>query len=110
MKDFLKKAEHKYDKVSFIYEDDGQEKNFELPDTDLTPEEIIISKETIEQTYGYIECLSEEQRQVIYLKYHHGYKNKEIAQVLGIPETNVSSRLNRAKAALQKMREEKNNE
>lgn len=108
VKDFLKKAEHRYDKVSFIYEDEGEDKSYELPDSDLNPEEIIINKETIEQAYGYIECLSEEQRQVIYLKYHHGYKNKEIAQVLGISETNVSSRLNRAKATLQKLRKEKN--
>lgn len=110
VKDFLKKAEHRYDKVSFVYEAEGEDRSYEFPDSDLNPEEIVINRETVEQTYGYIECLSEEQRQVIYLKYHHGYKNKEIAQVLGIPETNVSSRLNRAKAALQKLREEKNDE
>lgn len=108
VKDYLKKAEHRYKKVSFVYEEDSEEKSYELPDTDMTPEEIVISKETIEQTHICIEQLSEEQRQIIYLKYYHGYKNKEIAQVLGISETNVSSRLNRAKAALRKMRKEKN--
>lgn len=105
VKDYLKRAEHKYKKMSLAYEDEGEEKIYDIPDTEPTPEEFVIKMETVKNTAGYIDRLTEEQRQVILLKYQYGYRNKDIAQALCIPETNVSSRLNRAKSALKKMME-----
>lgn len=105
VKDYLKRAEHRYKKLSLVYEEEGEEKIYDIPDTGPTPEEFVIKMETVKNTAGYIDRLTEEQRQVILLKYQYGYRNKEIAQVLCIPVTNVSSRLDRAKSALKKMME-----
>lgn len=106
VKDYLKRAEHRYKKLSLAYEDEeGEEKIYDIPDTEPTPEEFVIKMETVKNTAGYIDRLTEEQRQVILLKYRYGYRNKEIAQALCIPVTNVSSRLDRAKSALKKMME-----
>ena len=40
-------------------------------------------------------------RQVLLLKYHHGYTAKEIAKMLGLTPANVASLLQRAKARLE---------
>ena len=40
-------------------------------------------------------------RQVLLLKYHHGYTIKEIAKMLGMTQSSVASTLNRAKAKLE---------
>jgi RNA polymerase sigma-70 factor (ECF subfamily) len=37
---------------------------------------------------------------VLVLRHYHGYSNREIAQILGIPERTVASRLARAKRRL----------
>lgn len=109
VRDYLKKAEHRYGRLPLICENDGDEELLDFPDTAPTPEEIVINEETVRQIAWYIDQLTEDQRQVVLLKYQYGYKNKEIAQVLGISESNVGSRLNRAKAALNKIRKEKIN-
>ena len=66
-------------------------------------EEIVITKELIRETAKYIDSLPTAQRDVIILKYRLGMKEKEIAEVLGISETAVSSRILRAKDGLRKM-------
>ena len=43
-----------------------------------------------------------EQAAVIVLRHHHGYTNREIARVLGVPESTVAFRLARAKERLRK--------
>lgn len=42
-----------------------------------------------------------EQAQLIVLRYHHGYSNRELAAALGVPETTLGSRLTVARRALQ---------
>ena len=44
--------------------------------------------------------LPERDKQVILLRYYQQFKIAEIAQILGVPESNISSRLFRAKARL----------
>lgn len=109
VKDFLKKAEHRYEKVPLSYDAEGETQVYDIPDMSNNPEEIIINREKIIDTSYFIDKLPEGQRQVILLKYHYGYKNKEIAQVLNISPSNVSSRLERAKEALYKMMQEEQN-
>ena len=46
--------------------------------------------------------LPEQQRDVLLLKYHHGYNNDEIAALLGMSRENVKKTLQRAKSRLEK--------
>ncbi len=46
--------------------------------------------------------LTEEDRQIVYLRFHEGYRNKEIADELGINESTIASRLSRS---LKRLRE-----
>ena len=102
--------EHGYD-VIFYYivgtkdiETIKQEvKEYEIPDDQDTPEEIIINMDIRERLGKYIGLLPDSQREVILLKYYHNKKDKEIAEILNIDESAVSSRLNRAKAKLREM-------
>lgn len=65
-------------------------------------EEIVINKERIRKTASFIDSLPEPQRDVILMKYRLGMKEREIAQILGISETAVSSRILRAKEGLRR--------
>ena len=77
----------------------------DIADESANVEEIVIRKETIERTADYIDSLPEAQRDVIIMKYRLGMREKEIASVLGISETAVSSRVLRAKDGLRRMME-----
>ncbi len=107
VKDFLKKAEHRYSRVSLYCDDPADDTSFELPDSAPTPEEVLLDEESARQFAEILDALKEDWRQILLLKYQYGYKNKEIAQVLGISESNVSARLNRAKSAFAKLWEDK---
>lgn len=50
-----------------------------------------------------IKNLDEKYRNVLLLKYIYGYSLKEISEMLGITETNVSTRLDRGRKTLKKM-------
>ena len=88
-----------------IFDMDGEEIYGDIADESANVEEIVIRKETIERTADYIDSLPETQRDVIIMKYRLGMREKEIASVLGISETAVSSRVLRAKDGLRKMME-----
>jgi len=105
VKDFLKKREHKYHKIPLTYEADGEELTLEIPDISSLPDEIVIDKDSIERMAAYIDDLSEEQRHTFLLRYHYGYTNREIAKILHISESNVGSKLYRAKQTLKKKME-----
>lgn len=47
-----------------------------------------------------IAALPEQSRYILYLKYRHGYTNKEIASALRISEANAVKRIQRAKDKL----------
>ena len=55
---------------------------------------------------GCILKLPPRQRQIIVLKYHHGYELKDIAKMLGITYTNALAIDNRAKKKLKALCEE----
>ncbi len=84
-----------------IYFDDG-ERVHDIPDSSPTVEEIVISRETVRRTSDFIDALPEPQRDVIIMKYRLNLREREIANMLGISETAVSSRIGRAKESLRK--------
>lgn len=107
-RDLLRKrnAEKKHLAEPYL-DDDGEPMFPDVADPGASVEEIVINKERINKTRSYIDSLPETQRDVIIMKYRLGMKEKEIARILGISETAVSSRIMRAKSGLErKIREE----
>jgi len=101
--DFLRKQSRRISPSSLSYEDEEEVKEYEVPDDEDIPEDIVIRKDVQERVGKYVGLLPDTQREVIILKYYHHKKDKEIAEILNIDESAVSSRVNRAKAKLRKM-------
>ncbi len=101
--DFLRKKARRIKAGTLTYEDEDEVKEYEIPDDQDTPEEVIIKKDIEERLGKYVGLLPDPQREVIMLKYYYSKKDKEIAEILNIDESAVSSRLNRAKAKLREM-------
>ncbi|OGS71026.1 MAG: hypothetical protein A2Y96_02320 [Firmicutes bacterium RBG_13_65_8] len=72
------------------------------PATSGNPEEAAIDEETRAQVRGLVAGLPDLQREVVLLKYSGGLRNTEIAPVMGMTPTAVSSLLHRT---TQKLRE-----
>ncbi|MBE6560564.1 MAG: sigma-70 family RNA polymerase sigma factor [Ruminococcaceae bacterium] len=109
-KDHLRRRKSRVQTIPLIYEDDDGEKDFVIPDYTQNPEEQTVAKEALKQLAAYVDQLPDTQRDVIEMRYKYGMSESEIAQALSISESAVSSRLNRAKNSLQKMRREKEDE
>ncbi len=73
-----------------------------IPDPDGDVLDKVVHDETVRQTAALIDSLPEAQRDVIILKYRYDMREKEIASLLGISETAVSSRVLRAKERIKK--------
>lgn len=104
VKDHLRKRKSRVKTISLTYEDEDDEKQFEIPDYSQNPEVLVISDEALQQLVYYIDQLPDTQRDVIEMRYKFGMSEADIAKALSISETAVSSRINRAKNALEKMR------
>ena len=78
----------------------------EIPDESAIPENVVLNEERSRRIASYIDRLSDEQHDVILLKYYHNMSIRTIAERLKISETAVNARLARAKAALKKMMKE----
>ena len=102
-KDFLKRRSNRLHLPLFYTNDDEEETELSLPDDAPLPDEVVIRRETVDRTAAAIDALPETQRHAVLLKYRYGYTDREIAKILCISETAVSSRLNRAREALKKL-------
>ena len=94
------------DALAAAGDEDGDSPAWEIPDDSAIPENIVLSEERSRQIASYIDRLSDEQHDVILLKYYHNMSIRTIAERLKISETAVNARLTRAKAALKKMMKE----
>ena len=79
----------------------------ELHFTLATPEQETIMKDSEAQLVRLIQSLSPIMSEILEYKYILDYSNKEIAELLGLPVTTVSSRIDRAKKALREKLEER---
>jgi len=70
---------------------------------DRNPEDSLLKKEIVERLAIYITQMSPETRQVLEYRFIEGYRNTEIAEILGISQSAVSSRLDRGKVQLKKL-------
>jgi len=77
-----------------------------ITDPELNPEDALLKKESVDKLAALIKQLSVNTRQVLEYRYIEGYSNIEIASILSISQTAVSSRIDRGKAQLRKLLEE----
>ena len=83
-------------------DEDGDLIPHTIPDPDGDVLDKVVRDETVRETAALIDSLPEAQRDVIVLKYRYDMREKEIARLLGISETAVSSRIMRAKERIKK--------
>ena len=98
--DFFRKKKKQVKIIDIIYDDDGEENEYEAADDSPLPDEIVISKERAMNLGRCIDSLSEKQRHIILLRYYYGLSEKEIADLMSMSESAVSSCVDRAKKSL----------
>lgn len=76
-----------------------------LPARESLPEDAAIAREEGEAMAGYLEELEEKYRNLLILRYYHGYQNKDIAQLLGMSQTQVALGIYRGKQKLRQRME-----
>ncbi len=105
--DFLRKRSRQVPQIPLAYiNTDGEETELELEDQDMVLDDIVLKKEAYQILGKGIDALSEEERHLIQLKYRYRMTNKEIAAVLHIAESTVSTRLKKVKETLKIYMEE----
>ena len=72
------------------------EEVFEPASEEISPEEKIIRKEELEMLDTYLRELSQQEREIISLKFGAELSNRQIAKMLGLSESNVGTKLYRA--------------
>lgn len=103
--DYLRKKKRNVHTSPLSYDDDGTRKEYDIADFAFAPDRIVIDRERAEQVGAYIDSLSEKQRHVILMRYKYGMSEKEIAKIMFMTETAVSSCINRAKKTLRERME-----
>lgn len=76
---------------------------FELQSEDTGPMEATLRADQQEAVRAAIQELPDEQREVLILVFYHQLSGPEVAEVLGISQGTVKSRLHRAKTALKRI-------
>lgn len=100
--DFLRSKKRRPTVSLTMETDEEDEQTVELPDDRPTPEEAAISKEERENLQLAMQSIEPEQRQILTLRVVNDLSYTDIAQVLGIREGTVKSRLSRARESLRK--------
>lgn len=87
---------------------DGEEQSAQVHDDQQNrPDQTVIRKELSELLLAVLAQLADEQREVIIMKEYEGLKFREIAEILGISENTVKSRLYYGFKHLKKILEQK---
>ena len=71
-----------------------------IKETTLSAEDIVVSEENIKAVMRAIDSLGEKSREVCRMKFVHGYRDNEIAEILDIAPGTVRSRINYARKIL----------
>ena len=101
--DYLRRQDRRSCEVPMAFDLGDEETERDFPDPSPTPDECAIGAEEAETLARYINRLTEEQRQVLWMKYYRGMNNRQIAKKIGIDESAVGSRLRRALTAIRRM-------
>ncbi|MEK7812122.1 MAG: sigma-70 family RNA polymerase sigma factor [Candidatus Desantisbacteria bacterium] len=100
-KDVLKKK-----KLATVSTDDPlkvkeNEISYDIPDTSLNPEKMIVQKETMREMFEAINSLPGKYQEVITLRHIQDLSYEEIAEILYLSVSNVKTRIHRARKILQ---------
>lgn len=102
--DFLRKEKRRRGLgVVSLSTDDDPDRVLDIPDQRFTPQGQLERQELQEAVHRGLAQLSDEHRQVLVLRELNGLSYTEIAQVLGLEEGTVKSRIFRARLALRKI-------
>ena len=85
------------------------EEAIEIPSVDSSPGEKLERKVELQALQVYLAELSEEEREIIQLKFGAELNNRQIAKMLGLSETNIGTRLYRTVRKLRNSFGESNN-
>ena len=83
--------------------EDAQPLNTQIPDTALTPDARVQSRETSEAVHLALQKLSPELREAVILRDLQDMDYREIAAILKVPEGTVKSRINRGRTELARL-------
>jgi RNA polymerase sigma-70 factor (ECF subfamily) len=72
------------------------EETFDIASEEISPEEKATRKEELQRLGTYLEELSQQEREIISLEFGAGLNSRQIAQILGLSESNVGTKLYRA--------------
>ncbi len=86
-----------------VENEDGEEFELALPDEGPLPMELLESRERRQAIVKAIDALPEHHRSVILLREMDGMSYQDIAQIMGLTEGTVKSRINRARARLRQL-------
>ena len=101
--DFLRKEKRRSTlSMTVSLDDDGEQQQADLPDERFSPHVEAERRERQEILRAGLATLSEEHRKVLILRELEGLSYGEIAQILGLEEGTVKSRIARARLALRK--------
>ena len=101
--DFLRKEKRRSTlSMTVSLDDDGEQQQADLPDERFSPHAEAERRERQEILRAGLATLSEEHRKVLILRELEGLSYGEIAQILGLEEGTVKSRIARARLALRK--------
>ena len=89
-------------KVNFelVEFDDEIMKDDDIFQSGTNPEDILLEQDAFERLVALIRLLKTDTRQILENKYILGYTNKDIAHMMGISQTAVSTRIDKAKKKL----------
>ena len=101
--DHLRRERRQAQAVSISLDDEGEERQTDIPDERFCPETELERQELRRAVERGLEQLSAEHRQVLVLREIHGLSYQEIGQALDLEEGTVKSRIARARLALRKI-------
>ncbi len=98
--DFLRAKKRRAAVSLTVSSDDEEETQLDLPDPGMGPEDAVIAAEDRRLLMEALNGLPADQRQIITLRAINDLSYAEIAEILGLQEGTVKSRLSRARTAL----------
>jgi RNA polymerase sigma-70 factor, ECF subfamily len=86
-------------------DDDGHARGIEVEDPGRRPDEVMENNRLRQSLHRALQALAPEYRLIVFLREVEGLSTRDVAEVVGISEANVKTRLHRARLSLQRQLE-----